>query len=167
MNQKQVIYTLFTLVLLLILLNISLLIFVFFKHMPPGNPNCDGEGRMERGQFLVSTLHLNAEQEATFDKLREEHLFIVEPLHEEIMKNKTHFFTRIKDEKVDSVAIDSLSKVITELHRMVDIATFYHFKKIRAICNPKQQEKFDKLVEDGLFMPNPDKGCGRQLENQQ
>lgn len=165
MNQKKVIYTLFALVAMLIVLNITLIMFVFFRHPPHENPYCDGEGRRERGQFLVTTLRFDADQEAAFDKLREEHHFIVEPIQEKIMKNKTHFFASVKDEKADSVAIDSLSKVITELYRMVDVATFYHFKKIRAICKPEQQERFDELVEEGLFMPNQDKGRGRRFKN--
>ncbi len=164
MNQKKAIYVLFSLVIALILFNIAMVVYLYIFQIPRMSSHCEERGG--RGRYLIESLELNEEQEIKFEALRNEHLFLVEPINDEIRKKKNHFFSLIKEEKTDSLAIDSLSKEITELHRRIDIATFFHFKKIREICNSSQQKKFDELIHDGLFAPEMGKGHGRNFKNQ-
>lgn len=155
MNQKKIIYILVAMVGVLILLNLTLVGFIYFKN----NQSClNPEFGRGRGDYLIEKLEFTPEQIAKFEILRADHHQTVMPLNKEIMEQKKQFFALINEPKVDSLKVDSLSKVITETHRKVDIVTFYHFKKIRGICTAEQQVKFQNLIEEGLFQPGQERG---------
>lgn len=156
MNQKKVIYILTAMVIVLILLNMTMVGFMFFKDRQScRNPEFGGRGK---GDYLIEKLEFTPEQIAKFEVLRQGHQQTAMPLNKEIMEQKKQFFALINEPKVDSLKVDSLSKVITEMHRKVDIVTFYHFKKIREICTAEQQIKFQNLIEEGLFQPGQQRG---------
>jgi periplasmic protein CpxP/Spy len=155
MNQKKIIYILTAMVIVLILLNMTMVGFMFFKDRQQCRNPEFGRGK---GDYLIEKLKFTPEQITKFDVLREDHHLTVMPLNKEIMEQKKQFFALINESKVDSLKVDSLSKVITEMHRKVDIATFYHFKKIREICTAEQQVKFQNLIEEGLFQPGQERG---------
>lgn len=159
MNQKKVIYILTAMVIVLILLNTTIVGFMYFKNKQQCQNNGAGGGK---GDYLIEKLEFTPDQIAKFDVLRQDHHQTVMPLNKEIMEQKKQFFALITEPKVDSLKVDSLSKVITEMHRKVDIVTFYHFKNIREICTPSQQIKFQNLIEEGLFQPGQQRGPMRQ-----
>jgi len=158
MNQKKTIYILITMVIILVLLNITTIWFMFFKD----RQQCQNSRQGGKGDYLIEKLEFTPDQIAKFDVLRQDHHQTVMPLNKEIMEQKKQFFALITEPKVDSLKVDSLSKVITEMHRKVDIVTFYHFKNIREICTPSQQIKFQNLIEEGLFQPGQQRGPMRQ-----
>ena len=46
----------------------------------------------------------------------------------------------------DSV-INKASDVIAQKQKALDLQTFNHFKKVRALCTPEQQAKYDSMIQ--------------------
>lgn len=161
MKKNKTVYYLFILVLVLIVLNVVTIgFFVFFgKSCDPRNR----EGKGTPGDYLIHELKFTPEQQSQFENLRSEHHNSVCPFMDEIKKQKTIYFSELKMDRIDTLKVDSMSKLITELHRKVDLTTFWHFNKIRHICTPQQQERFDEIIQEGLLNPQPKQGPMRHL----
>jgi len=149
---------------LLILLNLTTIaMFWIEKNKASCNNNIQGE--RGAGSFLIEQLKFNNEQTQKFKELRREHQQIVRPLMDSIRLLKEDYFDLINIEQIDTSKLIEFSLLITEKHRRVDIATFYHFKKIREICNNEQRQKFNDIIKDGLLAPPTEKGPMRHLRN--
>ncbi len=133
------------------------------KNKASCNNNIQGE--RGAGSFLIEQLKFNNEQTQKFKELRREHQQIVRPLMDSIRMLKDDYFDLINVEQIDTSKLIEFSLLITEKHRRVDIATFYHFKKIREICNNEQRQKFNDIIKDGLLAPPTEKGPMRHLRN--
>jgi len=161
MKKNRTVYYLFILVLVLIVINITTIVFfVFFDKSCNG---FDRKGRGTPGNYLAHELEFTSEQQLKFDKFRDDHHQQTVLLKKEIKNQKTTFYSELKNKNIDSLEVDSLSKLISELHRKSDLITFWHFNKIRHICTPKQQERFDEIIQEGLLNPQPKQGPMRHL----
>ena len=161
MKKNKTVYYLFIIVMVLIVLNIVTIgFFVFFgQSFDPKNRH----GKENPGEYLVNELKFTSEQQLQFENLRSDHHNTVCPLTDEIKRQKTIFFSELQKKQIDTLKVDSLSKLITELHRKVDLTTFWHFNKIRHICTPEQQHRFDEIIQEGLLNPQPKQGPMRHL----
>lgn len=151
MKKNRTVNYLFILVLVLIVINITTIVFfIFFDKSCNG---IDRKGRGTPGNYLVHELEFTSEQQLKFDKFREDHHQQTVLLKNEIKNQKTIFYSELKNKNIDSLEVDSLSKLISDLHRKSDLITFWHFNKIRHICTPQQQERFDEIIKEGLAAP--------------
>jgi periplasmic protein CpxP/Spy len=101
-------------------------------------------------EFVNRELNLDAAQQVTYQKLREEHQAGVRPLQDSMRKAKDRFFDLLKDEQVTDITVQEYSKKIGELEQQRDVITFKHFQKLRALCNKEQQIKFDNIIQEVL-----------------
>lgn len=155
MKNKKTVFYLYIIIFVLILINLTTIGFMIYMR-PQGPCGLGNEGERGRpGNYLIKELKFTPEQQKQFDGLREEHHSSVCPLTEEIKNQKSIFFSELKKEQIDSLKVDSMSKLITELHRKVDLTTFWHFNKIRHLCTPQQQQRFDEIIQDGLLNTKP------------
>jgi periplasmic protein CpxP/Spy len=131
---------------LLILANI-VMIAIFFgkketKEMPRGGPK----------DFLIKELKLDAKQQEQLEGLVKEHRSAAEELRKQMRTAKDNLFDLVsKPESSDSIkrsAAEAVSKITEEL----DLITLNHFQKVRALCNPEQQKKFDEIIHEVTAM---------------
>jgi len=101
-------------------------------------------------EFVNRELNLNAGQQITYKKLREEHQSGVRPLQDSIRKAKVRLFDLLQDEQVTEITVQEYSKKIGELEQHRDVITFKHFQKLWAICNKEEQIKFDHIIREVL-----------------
>ena len=142
---------LYFLMLLLLTANIITLILLWtnkkseheLNRMPPPEGN-------QVFEFLTHELKLDSEQQVIYRKLRDEHRAGVKPLQDSIRNSKDRFFNLLPEKNVSDTVIYNSSKQIGELQQQIEIITFKHFQKLRAICHNEQQEKFDKIIKDVL-----------------
>jgi Spy/CpxP family protein refolding chaperone len=141
---------LLVLVAILLLTNIATLsIYWFKKPNREAGPGRDGGNREKKmGQFMVDQLKFDATQEASYWKLRDSMIAIQKPVMDSIRSAKKRFFDLLnRAETTDSILIDR-SNEIAEMQKKLDLVTFRHFQKVRAICRPDQLQKFDTVIKE-------------------
>jgi hypothetical protein len=132
-------------VLLLVLVNIATL--VTFWIMRGRNPLNQEGPRKEVVDFIVTELKLDSSQKKQFIFLKEEHQQQIRTIKDSIRKAKDDLFGLLKDPNASEESIASASKITAALEAEIDQVTFRHFQKLRKICSPEQQKKFDEIID--------------------
>lgn len=132
-------------VLLLVLVNIATL--VTFWILKGSNPFKQDGPRKEVVDFIVRELKLDSLQKKQFILLKEEHQQQIRTIKDSIRKAKDDLFGLLKDPNSSEESIVSASKITAALEAEIDLVTFRHFQKLRKICTPEQQKKFDEIID--------------------
>ncbi|MFZ4771023.1 MAG: Spy/CpxP family protein refolding chaperone [Ferruginibacter sp.] len=111
-------------------------------------------------EFLIKSLNLDSNQQAQLNVLRKAHRSSVQPLRNLVKESKEVFFDLLKEATVSDSIKQVAAKKISALTEEIDLVTFNHFLKVRAICRPDQQLKFDEIIDDVINM------MGHQQEGQ-
>lgn len=120
---------------------------------PKGQPN----------EFLVKELKLDTAQQQQLEVLVKEHRRQAEELRAKIRGAKDSLFALVKDPAATDSTKQALAAVASRYTEQIDVLTLNHFQKIRAICRPDQQERFDEIIQDVIRMmgqPRPPMGPG-------
>ncbi len=117
--------------------------------------------------FIVQELNFTEQQKQQFEELAKEHRAKAQELRPKIRAAKDAMFELVKkpgvSDSVKQVAAAKASQYIMQL----DLFTLDHFQKIRAICDPGQQKKFDLILSQLTMMitnPRPPDLQGRDLQ---
>jgi protein CpxP len=108
--------------------------------------------------FLIKELNLDNKQQEQFLQLVKEHREAAEQLRKKIKEGKDIFFDLLKQSPVNDSAKKAAAADVSNTTAQLDLLTFDHFQKIRTLCNPEQQKKFDSIIHEvtGMMaMPRP------------
>lgn len=152
-------------IIVLLLINIATLCFMWSgrkhhdTHMPPSPPHGPG-GAFE---FLVHELNFDEMQIKQFEALRNEHHKNAELIQEKSHDMHRRFFNLLKNLPADSGVSSQLADSMAMYQKQLEMLTFNHFKKVREICKPEQQKRFDEVINNALEMmapkpPHPPRG---------
>ena len=111
------------------------------KRLPPPGPVFE---------FLTKELQLNEQQQAAYKQLRDQHQAEQKQFQDSIHKAKDALFSLLKQPNVSDSMLHDYSKRATAFEQQLDIITFRHFQKLRALCNETQQKKFDDIIKEVL-----------------
>jgi glycerophosphoryl diester phosphodiesterase len=128
------------LVAILIIANIATLVFFWIGHFRNQRNNSPKE-------FLANKLHFSNNQKNIYFNLAKEHNETARGIRKEIKLNKEAFFNLLKSDYVSDSAKAKAALEISLSIKSLDILTFEHFEKVRAICTPLQKKIFDDLVQ--------------------
>lgn len=103
-------------------------------------------------EFLIKSLNLDSKQQAQLDVLRKAHRSAVQPLRNLVKESKDAFFDLLKESNISDSVKQLAAKKISVLTEEIDLVTFNHFLKVRAICRPDQQLKFDAIIDEVINM---------------
>ena len=142
--------------LLLLASNIATLVYMWLPPRPP-----KGKAGRRGFELLVKELKMTDSQQTTYAKLREEHQAFVRPLRQKLKNRKDAFFDLLKTDTASVFVIESAAAKSAAIQQQLDMASFDHFKKLRAVCTPEQQKDFDKLIQDVIRQMAPPQGGGR------
>ena len=106
-------------------------------------------------EYLTKELDLTKQQLDKYRVLRDEHQEGTRELQDSIRKSKDALFNLLKQENVSDEAIFAQSNKAAGFHAQLDNFTFHHFKRLRAICTPGQQIKFDNIIQEALRTQGP------------
>ena len=91
----------------------------------------------------------------------EEHQRGVRPVRGEIKTAKANLFSLLSQPNVSEVEKIEAAKKVSIATEKLDLFTFNHFAKLRAICNPSQQQKFDDIIKQVMQMMGEQHPNGR------
>ena len=141
---------------LLILLLVNIATLSFFWLTKPPRPNEQGTSK----DFLAKELSFNIEQQEQFEALQVAFQEQREALRKSNKDNHDAYFDLLQNPKVDSATVKKAADEIIKIKEKEELAIFYHFQKVRAICDVTQQKKFDKIIKEAAQMmgPRPQEG---------
>jgi Spy/CpxP family protein refolding chaperone len=139
-------------IVVLLLVNVATLSFMWMNQ--PTNREDHprrGEGRGP-GEFLIHELQLNDEQQEQYEVMRSHHHETVMEIRRKAGGYRRRINDQLKVAVADSLLIRQLSDSIGYCQRDAELITFYHFQDLRRICTPKQQQKFDQVIQEAIQM---------------
>lgn len=137
---------------LLILANIATLTFFWIGHF---NNQRDHSPK----EFLAKKLNFSEDQKTTYFDLAKEHNESAQIIREQIKNDKDNFFQLLKSDSIIDSARNNAAAKVSKSIQALDILTFEHFKKVRALCTLAQKPKFDELIQKMVNSVNqPQKG---------
>ena len=136
----------------LLVLNAGTLGFFWFGRPgpPPIPPPGGGGPHGGPGEMIVRELALNDAQRRAFDTLRREHHTAVMQIQQRMKNQRDHLFSMLPSDNPDSASI--LAAEIGRDQGEIDRVTFDHFRRVRLLCTPEQQHRFDEIIGDALRM---------------
>lgn len=140
-------------IVILFILNLFTLAYIMWgfgphpKHNPPGGDMHD-DRPPRPDELIINRLKLNDEQIKKFQLLKEEHRSQVRELQEDSRKLHDEYFGLLKADKVDTAKASSVLAEISKNQKLLDIVTFEHFEKIKALCDPQQKELFNTFIDE-------------------
>ena len=140
MNKKWTI----TLVVLLLILNISSIGFMWWR-IAPHRP--DRRQEMKAAEFIVHELNLDARQRDTYLALMKAHRDEMRDADHDLMKAKDAFFDLLKEDKPDSNKVTAAAALIGKAEEHNNLLTLQHFQKLKAICNDEQKKKLETVLK--------------------
>jgi protein CpxP len=139
MEDKQKIKALWLVIVSLIVLNISVLGWLWFSHpkghFPPG-------GRVP----IAEIVDFSTTQRQEFEKLKDVHLEEVEPIRDTIQVLKRSLFDYLKQGKIDTAYVAQQENLLAAKIRENEYKTLLHLAQVRAMCTQEQKERFDTKV---------------------
>lgn len=150
---------LFTIIILLVLINVSTLSLMWYwkikePHPPVVEPRRDGpppEGR----EFLKEQLKLSDFQMETVDKIRDEHLSQIRKIKDGMKELKDKLFSNLSNPDADTNKLKEITNQIGTYEAKIDLITYNNFREVRKICTDEQKKKFDEIILDVLRMNAP------------
>ncbi|HLO83101.1 MAG TPA: Spy/CpxP family protein refolding chaperone [Chitinophagaceae bacterium] len=139
---------------------VTLVVFWIDRTRPENGPRAGAQG------FLVQQLNFNDQQQQQFEALAKDHRAKAQEIRPKIKEAKDAMFELVKQPGVsDSIKQAAAAKVSGYIMQL-DLYTLEHFQKIRAICNPEQQKKFDQILNQLTMMIGNQRppGPGRDLQ---
>lgn len=135
---------------ILILLNVTTLaVFWWSKKVPLEEAVPPQGGAMT---FLIKELQLDSAQQQQLIVFRDEHRSATREIRKKNREAKETFFSLLEKEGITATEIDQAATVSARYDAELSKITFDHFKKIRSICTPVQQKKFDEIIHEVLRM---------------
>lgn len=130
-------------IVLLLLINLSTISFMWL-HRPPKNDAVR--------DFFAKELQFTSKQKEAFEALKKEHHEAKEDLREIDKEKHDAYLDLLKNPNVDTLTVRKAADEIIKVKEKEELAMFYHFQKVRAICDEKQKQKFDEIIKEAARM---------------
>lgn len=125
----------------LLITNVVLVFFLWKDKKPHSNSK-------ERGSWMANELKFDDKQKEAHKKMKEAHFATLKPVFDSITSYRSNLYGLLKDSVINDSLANYYIKSIGEKNSLISQYTFEHFKRLRAICNPgEQQNKFDSVVQ--------------------
>lgn len=138
----------------LLLINIAIVCFLFFKR-PPHPPEGMGPLMDQAGpkNIIIERLHFDKEQVAAYEKLIQAHQAAVKLMDDSIKLAKHALYQTLSHESF--AGKDSLLNRLSFLKNKIELLHYDHFAELKKICRPDQLDNFNELTNElaHLFAP--------------
>jgi periplasmic protein CpxP/Spy len=131
----------------LILTNIAVLAyFLWMKPQPEPKRGGGPDKRNGMSDMLQKEVGFTDEQVAQYKLLKDQQKTTIMPMFDDMRKAKDGLFRLLSDSTVNDSIISKAANAIAEKQKVLDLQTFTHFKKVRALCTAEQQPKYDSMI---------------------
>jgi periplasmic protein CpxP/Spy len=133
----------------LLIANIITLVFFWLIRTDTINPPAPPPppGANPATAFLIKELGFSTSQQQQYEQLFREHQQQVRAIRDSIRMSKDGFFELLNNDSVSDKTLQDQAEKSSKLQQQLDLLTFNHFKEVKAICNPSQQDKFKDVIQ--------------------
>ena len=117
-----------------------------------GKPKQPVQPKGQAKDFLIAELKLDTKQQEQFLVLVKDHRKAVEQLRVKVKEAKDNFFDLLKQKEVADSVKKTAAAAVSTITEQIDLLTLNHFQKVRELCNPEQQKKFDEIIHQVTSM---------------
>ncbi len=125
----------------LLVLNLCMVTFLFFRKPPPPRLRAEGPKKI-----IIHRLHFGAQQATQYEMLINKHQEIIHLLEDSIRSAKNNLYKTLTT--TNHPGKDSLIGQLSHLQQQIELTNYSHFEAIRKLCKPDQIGDFNKLTED-------------------
>jgi hypothetical protein len=126
----------------LLLTNIGLMYFSFWKKHPAERKSMREDIRVK----LISEVGLDSAQIKAYDTLRKAHFESIKPMFTELRTAKDSLFKIIHQPGVSDSSITLFSTGIFEKQQAIDLKIHRYFRSLREMCTDQQKPKLDSFL---------------------
>lgn len=105
--------------------------------------------------FIVKATGMDETQQASYRQLRDLHRSKVEAFQKQNSQIRGHLFDLLAQKDENDPAVQQLADSIAAVKRQEELLTFEHFRRVREICRPDQQAKFDAAIGEAIQSMGP------------
>ncbi|MEO8235059.1 MAG: hypothetical protein ABI549_06555 [Flavobacterium sp.] len=131
-------------VILLLILNISTLVFFVFY----GNQLQGFNKRIEPKEIIIKKLGFDEQQVKEYQELIHWHRGNIDNLQEQIRNTKQELYSELVKSDVDNKTKDSLINKLANIQKEIEIMHFKHFQDIKKLCKKEQLDRFNDLTQE-------------------
>ncbi len=102
--------------------------------------------------FIIREVGFDSQQQRQYRELIKEHRRGAEQIRRQIHDAKNQFFELLQQPSVSDSVKKAAAIAANEGAMQLDLQTFDHFRKVRELCRPDQQQKFDRIIHNALRM---------------
>jgi len=135
----------------LLLTNIVVLgYFLLYKKTEKTEQRGDSRGNGGGGiqDMLQTGVGFSADQIARYREMKDTQRSTIRPMYDDMRKAKDNLFRLLKEPSVPDSLIQEAAEKIGLQQKAVDLQTFTYFRKVRTLCTPEQQPKYDSLIQN-------------------
>lgn len=148
------------LVVALVLINLATLATIWSMRQSTeqvANPRAMEAGeRPSQTDFLADELDFTDTQKQALVALRQQHFKQMKAEHDKLRNLRQQLHGGLSGEDYNIALADSLSAEMGKQFAAMELLVAGHFREIRTLCSPQQEQKFDEVVEEVLRMGPPD-----------
>ena len=155
------------LVVALIILNIGSMGFLWYRESnKPPRPTASPRQLADPGEFIEKELNLTEAQSKAFTELRLKHQGDMRKIQDDIFQLSKDLVEELFKPSPDSNTIVSISEDIGRKQADFEKLMFFHFNKLKEICEPEQREKLRQMLFEiiGSIRSAPPGGRGEPPE---
>lgn len=136
------------LITILIILNVSLMVFIFVQYDMWKTAVKKNESKQERTSHIMKeSLNLSESQQNLFRESGQAYFEQMKKISPEIKKLKRNLYEEIFEINPNKDKINEILEELSVQHKELEIAKFEHFQELKEICNPEQEEKLKEVIK--------------------
>ncbi len=146
MNNNKKTKSLITIIIFLLITNITMLIFFVVQSKPAERRQRNHESN---GMYnsLQNDVGFSKDQLDQYQSLREQQMKKVHPMFDEVREAKKDFYGLMNSSQTSDSLVNADADSIAQKQKHLDLQMFGYFKNVRAICTDAQKPKFDSLMK--------------------
>lgn len=138
--------SLITIIIFLLVTNITMLVFFVLQAKPAQRRQRNYEkGGMYNS--LQKNVGFSSDQLTQYQALREEQMKKMHPFFDEVREAKKDFYALLNSGQVSDSLVNADADSIAQKQKHLDLQMFQYFKNIRQICTESQKPEFDSLMK--------------------
>ena len=131
------------LIISLLVINTLLVGFVVLK---PKRPL--GKENKSPKEVIIKRLQFNEAQTSHYTTLVKQHSTAIREKDAKIRDSKKNLYSLLTNDDIAKTKEDSIVSQLGVLQKDIEMLHFKHFQDIKKICNPSQEEAFNKLAKN-------------------
>jgi len=153
----------FTIIVVVLLIANSASMLYFWWNRSDSRPGKNNP--QDAKSFIIKELALNEQQKLAYQELREDHQKKLRDLHESFKDAKEQLFDLLDQENPSDSLVEQASLHAAQIQQQIEMATFDHFKKLKALCNAEQKKKFDSIIREAILLISPPPPPNGNIQN--